>query len=249
VDGPRPLSPVPLHASTAGDPAAAAVVLLHGIGSSSAYFRRLVPELAGTWHVVVPDLLGHGRSPRPPRAPGHLLRPRISIADHADAVAALLAERGVGRAVVVGHSMGSQVAVELAVRHPAAVERLVAVTPTVDAGARTVARQAACMLASLVREPLGVLPVQLASLLACGPVTYLRTIGPVLRHRVEDHLPDVEVPVTVVHGERDPLCSDEWSAHLAGVARRGHLVLVPGCHVLQWSHPAELAAAVGEPSA
>lgn len=238
-----------LHVRTAGEPGAPAVVLLHGIGSSSAYFRRLVPELAGTWRVVAPDLLGHGRSPRPPRAPGRLLRPLISIADHADAVAALLAEQGVGPAVVVGHSMGSQVAVELAVRHPGAVARLVAVTPTVDAGARTLLRQTACMLASLVREPLGVLPVQLASLLACGPVTYLRAVGPVLRHRVEDHLPDVAVPVTVVHGERDPLCSDEWSAHLARVARRGRLVVVPGCHVLQWSHPAELAAAVGGPTA
>lgn len=234
---------------TAGDPHAPVVVLLHGIGSSSSYFRRLVPELAVAWRVLAPDLLGHGRSPRPPRAPGRLLRPRIGIADHADAVADLLGTEGGRPAVVVGHSMGSQVAVELAVRHPGAVERLVAVTPTVDAGARTLARQTGCMLASLVREPPSVLPVQLASLLACGPVTYLRTIGPVLRHRVEDRLPGVGVPVTVVHGERDPLCSAAWSAHLAAAAPRGRLVVVPGCHVLQWSHPAELAAAVGGPAA
>ncbi|MGQ7298108.1 alpha/beta fold hydrolase [Quadrisphaera sp. KR29] len=231
------------------------MVLVHGIGSSGAYFRRLVPELAGRWRVLAPDLPGHGRSPRPPRPHrargrrGGLLRPVPTLADHADALHALLEAEGARGAVVVGHSMGSQVAVELAVRHPGAASRLVLVTPTVDASARSVLVQVGCMLRSLVREPPSVLPVQVASVLACGPLAYLRTIGPVLAHRVEDRLPGVGVPVTVVHGQSDPLCSAEWSAHLAAAAPRGRLVVVPGCHVLQWSHPAQLAAAVdGEPA-
>ena len=45
---------------SAGDPSAPAVLLLHGFPSASHMFRDLIPELAGTYHVVAPDLPGFG---------------------------------------------------------------------------------------------------------------------------------------------------------------------------------------------
>jgi pimeloyl-ACP methyl ester carboxylesterase/alkylhydroperoxidase family enzyme len=51
----------------AGDPAAPAVLLLHGFPTSSHVFRALIPELAGQYHVVAPDLPGFGFSDAPPR--------------------------------------------------------------------------------------------------------------------------------------------------------------------------------------
>ena len=52
---------------SAGDPSAPTVLLLHGFPSASHMFRDLIPELAGTYHVVAPDLPGFGLTEQPAR--------------------------------------------------------------------------------------------------------------------------------------------------------------------------------------
>lgn len=52
---------------SAGDPSAPAVLLLHGFPSASHMFRDLIPELAGQYHVVAPDLPGFGMTEQPAR--------------------------------------------------------------------------------------------------------------------------------------------------------------------------------------
>jgi pimeloyl-ACP methyl ester carboxylesterase len=53
---------------SAGDPNAPVVLLLHGFPSASHMFRDLIPELAGTYHVVAPDLPGFGMTEQPARS-------------------------------------------------------------------------------------------------------------------------------------------------------------------------------------
>jgi pimeloyl-ACP methyl ester carboxylesterase len=92
------------------------IVLLHGAG-----FDRTTWALHSRWFahhgfgVLAPDLPGHGRSS------GAALS---GIADMADWTAALLDAAGAGRARLVGHSMGSLIALETAARHPAKVSAL-----------------------------------------------------------------------------------------------------------------------------
>ena len=52
---------------SAGDPGAPAVLLLHGFPTASHMFRDLIPELAGKYHVVAPDLPGFGMTEQPAR--------------------------------------------------------------------------------------------------------------------------------------------------------------------------------------
>lgn len=52
---------------SAGDPGAPTVLLLHGFPSASHMFRDLIPELAGSYHVVAPDLPGFGMTEQPSR--------------------------------------------------------------------------------------------------------------------------------------------------------------------------------------
>jgi pimeloyl-ACP methyl ester carboxylesterase len=100
---------------TAGPP----IVLLHGLPSSGRFWGADYDVLADNARLVVPDLLGFGRSPRPTGGYG----PN----DHADAVAATLRGLGAddGPALVVGHSVGALVALRLAVRHPSLVAGVV----------------------------------------------------------------------------------------------------------------------------
>jgi len=96
------------------------LVLLHGGMAGGEIFAGLAPALAAGRRVIVPDLQGHGRTAdidRPLR-PEHL----------ADDVGALIEQLGLERADVMGYSLGSRVALRLAVQHPQLVRRLVLVS-------------------------------------------------------------------------------------------------------------------------
>ena len=96
-----------------------AILILDGIGCSGWAFRRIIPRLAEHSRVLLMHYRGHGRSPDPPR-PWHL-----SMPDLADDAAAVLEARGIDSAVVLGFSMGFQVALEVYRRHRPRVAGLV----------------------------------------------------------------------------------------------------------------------------
>jgi pimeloyl-ACP methyl ester carboxylesterase len=98
------------------DPSLPAVVLIHGAGFDHSAWALHSRYFAHHGHsVLVPDLPGHGRSAGP------ALR---SIAEMADWIAALLDAARAPKAHLIGHSMGSLIALETAARHPAKVSAL-----------------------------------------------------------------------------------------------------------------------------
>lgn len=104
--------PAPLAVRELSAPAdAVPLVLLHGFPVDSRMWDTTVAELPGTRQVLAVDLPGLGGSADVP--PGE---PTLDAS--ADAVAAVLADRGITRAVVAGLSMGGYVALALLERHP-----------------------------------------------------------------------------------------------------------------------------------
>lgn len=105
----------PLRSGTAagGRP----VVLVHGLGTSSRYFRPVAAELAKHSPVYIVDLPGYGSAPNPRRD--------VSIADHAGVLARFLTAERIENPVLVGHSMGTQVVTRLAFDHPEVTDKLV----------------------------------------------------------------------------------------------------------------------------
>jgi pimeloyl-ACP methyl ester carboxylesterase len=98
------------------DAAEPTVVLLHGAGFDHTTWALHSRWLAHHGHsVLAPDLPGHGRSSGAPIS---------SIAGMADWTAALLDAAGATKAWLVGHSMGSLIAIETAARHPSRVSAL-----------------------------------------------------------------------------------------------------------------------------
>jgi pimeloyl-ACP methyl ester carboxylesterase len=95
------------------------LVLIHGLATTRAIWRRVIPLLARAHEVTAIDVPGFGESP--PVGPG------FELDAVADDIAAGL--EGLGRFDLVGHSMGGAVAIALAERHPDAVRRLVLVAP------------------------------------------------------------------------------------------------------------------------
>jgi len=99
------------------------VLLLHGLGATKASFLPTVAALADHHRAIAIDLPGHGDSAKPLRAPYHAKY-------FAGAVVAVLDALGLDRADVVGNSMGGRVALELGLRHPDRVRRLVLLAPS-----------------------------------------------------------------------------------------------------------------------
>jgi hypothetical protein len=105
-----------IHWAESGDPAGAAVVLLHGISDSWFSWSRVMPLLPADLRVVAIDLRGHGNSGDTPA--------EFTMDAMAADVAALMDELGILSATVVGHSMGSLVAQAFAAKYPARVDGL-----------------------------------------------------------------------------------------------------------------------------
>jgi pimeloyl-ACP methyl ester carboxylesterase len=96
-----------------------AIVLVHGITSTSATWERVMPYLATRFTVIAPDLLGHGQSAKP--------RGDYSLGAYASGVRDLMVSLGHERATFVGHSLGGGVVMQLAYQFPERCERLVLV--------------------------------------------------------------------------------------------------------------------------
>jgi pimeloyl-ACP methyl ester carboxylesterase len=94
------------------------LVVLHGAYMSIPLMGEFIPRLAETRQVIVPELQGHGRT-------ADVDRP-ITYEQMADDVAALLDELGIEKADFFGYSMGANTALQIAIRHPELVDKLVA---------------------------------------------------------------------------------------------------------------------------
>ena len=102
------------------------LLVLHGAYMTIDAMGEVIPELAGERRVIAAELQGHGRT-------ADIDRP-FSYEQMADDAAALLDRLGVESADVFGFSMGGGVALQLAIRHPRAVRKLVAASASYTSG-------------------------------------------------------------------------------------------------------------------
>jgi pimeloyl-ACP methyl ester carboxylesterase len=100
-----------------------AMVFIHGLGACWQTWLENLPFFAESHRCVAMDLAGFGAS--------EPVDGDVSIERYARAVAELLDQLGIERAVVAGNSMGGFIALELAVHHPERVDRLVLVSAAV----------------------------------------------------------------------------------------------------------------------
>jgi pimeloyl-ACP methyl ester carboxylesterase len=193
------IGPYRIHSVEYGDPDAEALVLLHGLSGSSRWWTRNVPALAARYRVVLPDLIGFGRTPRS-------WRRLPDLQTLAGVLAEWLAAVGMERVHLVGHSMGGQAAIHLAASHPDRVDRLVLVDP---AGVPRVLSARAVVAFAAEIAPLWrwgdprFLPVIAGDAMTAGPRTIFEAIRHIMRDDVREVLPRIQAPTLVIWGERD----------------------------------------------
>lgn len=238
---------VRLHYVEQGDPAGEPLLLLHGITDSWFSFSRILPLLPKGYRVIVPDQRGHGDSERP--AGGY---EPTSLAD--DAVA-LMDALGVRRATIVGHSMGSIVAQEVARRAPDRVAGLVLVGSDVAVAGEVI--DAFLAEVDTLRDPIPdayirgfqestvhrPVPAEfMDSVVAASRKAPARVWRAALHGLVEASYPirpgRAGVPVLLVWGERDNMFGRKGQEALLALHPGSRLIAYPDAgHTPHWEWP------------
>jgi pimeloyl-ACP methyl ester carboxylesterase len=103
------------------------LVLIHGLLMNGRMYDGLAPEIAARgFRVITVDLLGHGHSARPADVRAH------SMTIYADLIADLVEYLELDRPVVGGTSLGANVTLELAYRHPGSTRAIVIEMPVLE---------------------------------------------------------------------------------------------------------------------
>jgi pimeloyl-ACP methyl ester carboxylesterase len=222
------------------------VVFLHGAGGTHQHWLYQVRDLTRSPSYAL-DLPGHGRS----EGMG-----RDSIAAYGDWVVAFLDAAGIEKAVLVGHSMGGGIALDLALRVPSRLAGL----GLVATGARL--RVAPAILDGLQQDPEAA--VRLISEWAFGPETpaemarlgrrQMQAIPPdIIRgdfvacdtFDVMHQADQVAVPAVIVCGTQDYLTPPKYSVYLRDHLQSATLQLVEGAgHMVMVERPEAVVQAL-----
>ncbi len=198
------------------------LVLVHGLGMSSAYFEPLARELfdAG-WNPIAPDLPGFGESDDA-RAGGPEEHAR-ALANWADALL-------IRDAVWLGHSIGCNAVAHLAKLRPDVVKRTVYVGPAWTCSSHPTIRIFTMLALDALREPFALYRYVLSAYWRTGFTLWFRTWRKFLadlRTSAADGL--------VLAGEHDPIPD----------RRVVSMTHVPGAHACVVSHPGDVSRQLG----
>ena len=233
------LADAPLHYTLRGRRSAPVVVLLHGLGSSSADWPEQLAVLEACYRVVAVDLPGHGRSALP-ACP-------LTVESMARDVAGLLVRLGEGPAHVLGLSLGACVALRLALAAPERVRSLTLVNPFArvrPAGPGDLARLVLRMLllgtapmsavATHVARRLFPWPEQgalydaaVASLAATSRRAYFAAMRALAKFDARGQVAAIRHPTLIVAGDRDTSVPLAAKVALAAAIPRASLLVVP----------------------
>lgn len=195
------------------------VVLVHGLGLSAGLWQPHLARLARAgYRAIAPDLPGFGRSAGPVAG--------LSVGGAAAWLLELANALEVDRPAWIGHSIGAQQVMRLAVAAPRRAAALVLAAPTGRAGWHAI-RQPAGLLATAFQEPPGLVTGVLRRYLR-SPLTTVTTWIRTMAHNTALDAPRVLCPTLLVVGERDAVVPDRFVGHLMRLLPDAQALEIPG---------------------
>ena len=220
------------------------ILLLTGLGSKRLAWYKQLPEFGRYYRTIALDHRDVGDSDPTP-AP-------YRITDQADDAAAFLKALGIKRTNVIGISMGGFISLELTLRYPQLVDKLVLVS-TSGGGLTNVPASPRLWAGMLRREKLEVGQLarkaygrimgpgygdthpqvmdDIATIARYRPMSneaYSRQLRACLTHNAATRLSEIHAPTLVIHGDRDPLVPKANGLRLARKIPGAKLILYPG---------------------
>ncbi|MFI8825573.1 3-oxoadipate enol-lactonase [Streptomyces sp. NPDC053431] len=245
------MSPRTPHHRVEGPATAPVLVLGPSLGTSTALWDAVAPELAVTHRVVRWDLPGHGGSP------ADLIGPGATVADLARLVLDLADALGADRFSYAGVSLGGAVGLHLAVHHPERVDRLAVLCSSAHFGgsaaweerAATVRREGLAKLADTADArwftPGFTVPRLLADHRAADPEAYAACCDALAAFDLRDRLADITAPTLLVAGREDPATPPAHLREIADAVPGAALTELPGAsHLAPAEQPEAVLAAL-----
>jgi len=226
-------------------------VCLHYWAGSGREWEQVADELAPEFKCLMPNLGGFGGAPAPKG--GH------SVAAYTDSIVALIAEKQLTSFILVGHSMGGKIALDLAARQPAGLRGLVLLSPSPPtpepmtdedrtSSLRAYGNTAAALgtFTHITARPVSsevkaqIIEDNLGSTREAWDAWLLRGS----RENITNRLCDIKVPCTILVGDADAVMSP--SVHgletLPYLPEGTHLEIISGAgHLLPYEAPREVA--------
>lgn len=226
------------------------IVMHHGIGATRDIFAGWLPGLIGTHRVLRFDMRGHGASARPPDAP-------LDLDRLTDDLFAVMDDAGVGRAHLLGESIGGTIVLNAALRAPERVATL-----TVSNGAHLGASiQSVAGWERMIRGegmtawsdfmmqsrfyPGALSPAEAewfaAQQASACPDTVLRMLSALVGADLTPRLPTLGRPLLLLHPDNSPFIPVAVVAALRDFVPGARLNVIGGSrHGLPFSHPRTL---------
>ena len=206
-----------------------ALILLHGNGENSDYFKGQIDEFAKQYHVYAIDTRGHGRTPR-----GEM---PFTIRQFADDLLGFMDEHRIAKAHLLGFSDGANIAMVFAIQHPDRVDRLILNGANLNAGGVKRSTQ---------------IPIEIGYRIArsfAGKSDSAKRNAEMLGLMVNDpnvlpeELSGIQAKTLVIAGTRD-MIKETHTRMIADSIPDAELVFVRGNHFIANRHPEEFNRAV-----
>lgn len=215
------------------------IVMVHGLAMSSRYMVPIARELAADFHVYALDFPGFGESQK---SPGALSMPQL-----AKLLRAWMDTMGVGRPVLLGNSLGCEIIANFVLQNPGRAVAAVMIGPTMDPRIRSLSSSLAHGAWNMLFEPVSFYPTLVRDYFIYGARRTLKSIEEAFRDPIERKLERLDLPILVVRGQHDKLCSQPWAERVTALLPRGRLAVVPGAaHVVNFDSPRQLGELVRE---
>lgn len=247
-----------VHTDRKGVSPRATVLLLHGMGNSGASWDAIVKKLPHDIRVISIDLLGFGRSPSPRWM-------KYDVRIQAQSVARTLLRMNIKTPlIIVGHSMGSLTAIEIAKRYPLFIKSLILCSPPLysDAEERELLPSQGTMLRRfyqlVLKNPQSIvqavpLAVKLKIVGDAFDVTaknvdiYLAALQSSIIHQTA--LPDVSrlhKPVHIIHGILDPVVIKKNLDQVVKNNDKATLLVIPAGHEMLGAYIPAIVKAINK---
>ena len=236
------------------------LVFVHGVSGSSSAWKAYESRFEAHYNLLTFDLRGHGRSTRYPREDDY------AIANFVDDLKALLQLVAVDTCLVIGHSFAVLIILEFLHRYQSRVEGVILVSAHYDMRRDRLGRIAHGLLGWIgLLERLPFHPhsgghIDYARYPNAGDWNIPRTLADarnttwrVLLYCLkaastvsgDAFLPEIGVPVLLVHGKRDTIISITHATYMATRIPTAHLVVLEDAnHILVLNRPREVGDAI-----
>lgn len=238
------------------------VVLIHGVGLRSESWLAQIDALASRYTIFAADMPGHGES-------DDIGLPSPTIGQYADRMGAFIEETVEEPTIVIGHSMGAVIVLDIAARYPQlcrGVAALTAVYRRTEAATQAIRERARAMregdgenlATSPVTRWFGESPQGEQARMAALCRQWLTEVDrdgyataySVFAHQdglSDDALASIGVPALFLTADGDPNSTPAMSHAMAKVAPRGEAVVIEDArHMVQMTHPEDVNAVLGD---